>query len=111
MRAFWAPERTEVLAAAGAWAASLRRTRPEVGRVGLFGSYARGNYAPGSDLDILVVVRHSPEPRWFLRTAQIDTSTLPVGVDLFVFTDPEVERLQLTSAWFRHIVSETIWLE
>jgi predicted nucleotidyltransferase len=35
---------------------------PEVVRVGYFGSYARGDWGVGSDLDLIIIVDRSDEP-------------------------------------------------
>jgi len=94
-----------------AWVTDQRRTRQELLCVGLFGSYATDSYAPGSDIDLLVLVKRSKEPLWFMRAASFDTSSLSVGADLFVYTESEAERMKKTSAWFRHILREVIWIE
>jgi predicted nucleotidyltransferase len=80
-----------------------------VRRSGLFGSYATGRYGPGSDLDILLIIRESTEPRWFMRTSAIDTAGLQVGADLFIYTEEESRRLEAESPWYRHILKEIIW--
>lgn len=48
--------REAVLDAARDWARRLRAAHPEVIGIGCFGSYARGDYTPGSDLDVLIEV-------------------------------------------------------
>ena len=41
----------------------------------LFGSKARGNFQPDSDIDLLVVARQlSPDARWLIRAAAADYS-------------------------------------
>ncbi|WP_376791658.1 nucleotidyltransferase domain-containing protein [Thermoflexus sp.] len=44
------------------WAERVARERPEVLRIGYFGSYARGDWGVGSDLDLVVIVRRSDLP-------------------------------------------------
>jgi predicted nucleotidyltransferase len=107
---FKALERERLLACLGEWVAEMRQRHPEIVSVGLFGSYARGDYGPGSDADVVVLVRCCDEPRWFLRPLEYDTYHLPVGVDLFVYTEAEAESLRAESKWFERILSETVWL-
>jgi predicted nucleotidyltransferase len=59
-------------------------------RIVLFGSRARGNARPDSDYDLLVV-RESSEPR-YRRSASLyrDLASLPVEVDIVVYTPGEV---------------------
>src|SRR3972149_6453282 len=49
-------------AALGRGAERAGAPRPELRRVGYFGSYARGDWGPGSDLDVMIVVAASGEP-------------------------------------------------
>ena len=67
---------------------------PRVVEVLLFGSLVVGNYAPGSDGDLIIVLdtaegrpfeRITPYLRWFLKA--------PVPVDIFVYTRSELERM------------------
>ena len=92
-------------------AAYQRQAYPELVRVGLFGSYATGAYAPGSDIDLLVLVRHSDQPRWFMRAAAFDTTALPLGADLFVYTEAEADRMRHTSPWFQHVLGTIVWID
>jgi predicted nucleotidyltransferase len=69
------------------------RTRPEVHRVILFGSYAAGRRDLFTDLDLLVVM-DSAEP-FVTRTAALYRDLAPrVDVDLLVYTPDEFERLR-----------------
>ena len=111
VRVFVARDRDAILGEVGRWSRDLRRRDANVLRVGLFGSYATGAYGPGSDLDILVIVRSSGEPRWFMRSSSVDVAALSVGADLFVYTEPEAGQMRRDSAWFRHVLGEMIWLE
>jgi predicted nucleotidyltransferase len=53
------PDRETVLAAAGRWALMVRAQDPSVREVLCVGSYARGDWGVGSDLDVIVVVTES----------------------------------------------------
>lgn len=50
------------------WAQKVAREHPEMVRIGYFGSYARGNWGVGSDLDF------------------VPYGELPVSADLLVYT-------------------------
>jgi len=82
---------------------------PEVVQVGYFGSYARGDWGPGSDLDILMIVEGSEEP-FERRAAQWDTTELPVPSELLVCTKPEWERLPQGGRFYRTVMREAIWI-
>jgi len=56
------PDAAAVHDALRQWAERAGATRPELRRVGYFGSYARGDWGPGSDLDVIIVVSASGEP-------------------------------------------------
>lgn len=95
-----------VVAEARAWADRLRAGHSEVVRVGYFGSYARGDYVPGSDLDVLIEVSGLPEggaderrPRAH-RAARYRPDSFPVGMDVFVYTTAELAELRARGAGF-----------
>ena len=89
------------------WAAGLVRRRPEVIRIGYFGSYARGDWGVGSDLDIVIVVGQSHIP--FVRRAlEWNPSELPVPADVLVYT--EAERVSLQGRFPQSLRQDTIWV-
>ncbi|MBI2230108.1 MAG: nucleotidyltransferase domain-containing protein, partial [Deltaproteobacteria bacterium] len=61
-------------------------------RIGYFGSYARGDWGVGSDLDLVIVVESSNQP-FERRSVDWDTTDLPVPVDALVYTQDEWEIL------------------
>jgi predicted nucleotidyltransferase len=72
-----------------AYAAWLLATHPEVQEIIVFGSFAEGTWAPGSDLDVFVILSHSP----ILvrdRIPALLPGPFPVGVDLFPYTREEI---------------------
>ncbi len=77
-------------------AEQLVRTRPKVLEVRLFGSLAEGTAVPGSDADILIVLRDHPLPRWFdripLYAPAFDAIDMPV--ELFCYTLDELRQLE-----------------
>ncbi len=78
--------------------------RPEVRRVVLFGSYARGRRDLFADLDLLVVMDSSQD--FVTRTAQLYRElSAPVDMDLLVYTPEELERNR-DRGWVRKILEE-----
>src|SRR5439155_1534688 len=61
------PDRAAVESALRLWAEEAARIRPELVRVGYFGSYARDDWGVGSDLDVVLVVAGAGHP--FARCA------------------------------------------
>lgn len=88
-------ERTDVLERLRACAERLLRDRSDVLAVWLFGSLARGRASPGSDADLMIIVRDGAGP--FLDRSE---SLAPyfrnvgVGCDVLVYTESEIDRLQ-----------------
>jgi len=70
----------------------VREARPE--RMILFGSYARGDAGPDSDLDLLVVEREVRHPHAEIARLRHALSPLRIPVDLLV-TDTK----RLSSSW------------
>ena len=72
---------------------TLARDHPELEEAILFGSLAHGTPAPGSDVDLLLILSASDRP--FLdRIPRFLPSGFPVGLDVFPYTRDEVERMQ-----------------
>lgn len=63
--------------------------------VALFGSLVKGDYGPGSDADVLVILRRD-ERRFIDRQDEflIHFSGVGVPVDVFPYTLEEIERLK-----------------
>ena len=87
------PDAGTVARALRQWAEETARSRPELRRVGYFGSFARGNWGVGSDIDTVIVVSGSATP-FFRRAAEWDLTRLPVPADLLVFTEDEWGSMQ-----------------
>ena len=81
------PDRNQVEQAFTRWA-QQQLVGGNAARVGYFGSCAHGPWGVGSDLDVIVVVHESREP-FVRRAAGFDTGSLPVPVDLLVYTTDE----------------------
>jgi len=88
----------------------LRRTWPEVEKVGLFGSYATDAFGPASDVDLLIVLRESSK-RFLDRIPDYMPDNLSVGCDVFPYTGEEIERMKRDgSPWICHVLKEVVWL-
>ena len=65
---------------------------PEIDRVVLFGSLARGDAGPGSDADLLVVVNHTDLP-FLERFVRYAPAGVGIGVDVFAYTQSELQEM------------------
>jgi hypothetical protein len=93
------------------WAAVEAPHHPELLRLGYFGSYARGDWGVGSDLDLVAVVAEASEEP-LRRAVSWDLSPLPVPAELLVLTAGEWRELQARGTRFaRTLAAETVWLE
>ena len=72
-----------------AYAVRLLAAHPEVEEIIVFGSFADDTWAPGSDLDVFVVLSRSAKSVRD-RIPNLLPGAFPVGVDLFPFTREEV---------------------
>ena len=104
------PDRDTVERAARSWAAAQAKGHPELRRLGFFGSYARGDWGVGSDLDLVAVVDASELP-FERRAGAFDLSRLPVPAELLVYTESEWRDLPAASTRFaRMLKREAVWL-
>ena len=105
------PDSDQVAAALRRWAERAAE-RTDIRRVGYFGSYARGDWGVGSDVDLLVIVRDPERPAPFeYRAAAWDLTGLPVPAELRVYTESEWEALMARADRFaRTLQAETVWL-
>jgi len=65
---------------------------PRVEEVVVFGSFAKGNYAPGSDIDVFILL-HESDKSVRDRIPEFLPGPFPVGVDVFPYTHEEVASL------------------
>lgn len=66
---------------------------PEVMEIVVFGSFSKGNYAPGSDVDIFILLSRSVKSVRD-RIPDFLPGAFPVAVDLFPYTVDELSALQ-----------------
>ena len=102
------PDPAAVERAVRRWAADAAAAHPGLLRLGYFGSYARGNWGVGSDIDLVAIVEQAAQP-FVLRAADWDTTALPVPADLLVYTI--AEWASVTAASFgRKLEAEAVWV-
>jgi len=80
---------------------SLRRylKEIEVKRVLLFGSFVRDECVPGSDIDLLLILSASEET-FMERIPRFLPSRFPVGMDVFLYTEEELEKMKEEGNFF-----------
>ena len=104
------PDLDAVDRAARRWADTESHARPELRRLGYFGSYATGTWGVGSDLDLVAVVARAGRP-FAQRPLDWDVSTLPVPAEILVYTQAEWSRLMQRQDRFAQVMrSEVVWL-
>jgi uncharacterized protein len=104
------PNRDQVDKAAREWAGTESARHPELCKLAYFGSYARGDWGVGSDLDLVAIVKESAEP-FHRRSLDWDLSALPVPADLLVYTLTEWRDLTAAgSRLARTLAREAIWV-
>ncbi len=87
------PDRQQVLSAARRWARSLRRQDHEVEAILCVGSYARGDWGVGSDLDVIVVVQRADDSAVARRARYEPSLEIPGPVDIWIYTQSEWQAL------------------
>ncbi len=104
------PDAQTVRQAVVRWAEELARRHPHILRIGYIGSYARGDWGVGSDVDLIVIMAGSAEPFW-RRGLTWDTSSLPVPADLLIYTQDEWQALATQGGRFHQTVErEAVWV-
>jgi predicted nucleotidyltransferase len=104
------PDRSAVDHAVRDWAEMAVNRSEGIIKLGYFGSYARGDWGVGSDLDLVVIVDHATEP-FERRSLTWDLSPLPVPSELLVYTLTEWQLLQKKGGRFaRTLEQETVWV-
>ncbi len=103
------PNAQTVVAALHGWAGALGRNRKDVLQIGCFGSYARGDWGMGSDLDLIIIVENSDQP-FERRSVEWDTTALPVPADVLVYTHDEWESLSQQGQFYSTVLREAIWV-
>jgi len=104
------PDKEEVMKGLQKWIEDLTRKRKDILKIGVFGSYARGDFGFGSDLDIIMILEESRLP-FEQRSVEFDTTLLPVPVDLIIYTKREWEKIrEENSPFYRCIDRDIVWI-
>jgi uncharacterized protein len=104
------PNRDQVDRAVREWAKVAIERYPETVRLGYFGSYARGDWGVGSDLDLVAIVESAEEP-FERRTLHWELNVFPVPAEMLVYTLTEWQALQEEGGRFaRTLDEETVWM-
>lgn len=104
------PDFKAVDGAARAWAQAEVRRHHDILRVGYFGSYARGDWGVGSDLDLLVITTVSKRPFWE-RSLDFDLLSLPVPTEALVYTEAEWQAMARGSGrFYKTVQREAVWI-
>jgi len=73
----------------------IKRNHPEVVKIILFGSFAKNNYTPYSDIDIAIVVKKTSKNFVLRQDEFIDYfKHLDFDVNILVYTQDEIEKLK-----------------
>lgn len=91
------------------WVEKVLKNRKDVFRIGYFGSYARGDWGVGSDLDVVIVLESSEEP-FERRGAKWDLTELPVPADVLIYTKEEWGSLSQQGRFCKTIMQEAVWV-
>ncbi len=103
------PDAQTVAEAVKRWAEKVVQERPEVVQIGYFGSYARGDWGVGSDLDLLIILDHTDKP-FEMRPSEWNTLEIPVSSDVLVYTRDEWDTLTTQRQFFQNLANETVWV-
>ncbi|MFM7169359.1 MAG: nucleotidyltransferase domain-containing protein [Cyanobium sp.] len=104
------PEPETVLRQTTEWAERVAREHPGLERIGVFGSYGRGNAGVGSDLDLLLIDRDAAGPQ-HERLLVWPLEELPLSCDALVLTPQEHrELLAGGSAMGAALARDSRWL-
>ena len=104
------PEAELVLAQVRDWAVAVAGQHPGLDRVGVFGSYGRGEAGVGSDLDLLLIDRKVSGPQQ-QRLLDWPLEDLPLSCDALVLTPQEHHELMAgNSAMADALLNDCRWL-
>jgi len=103
------PDAHTVAQAVRRWAKKVVKLRQDVLRIGYFGSYARGDWGVGSDLDLIIVVEKADQA-FEKRAAEWDVTELPVPADVLIYTKEEWQSLSQRGRFFKTLMKEAIWV-
>jgi len=92
------------------WINNVVREKRGIIKIGYFGSYARGDYGVGSDLDLIIILESSSLP-FEKRGIDWDTTKFSVPVDLLIYTIDEWKKLEEeNSSFYKKVSREIVWV-
>ncbi|MCH8012665.1 MAG: nucleotidyltransferase domain-containing protein [Candidatus Marinimicrobia bacterium] len=104
------PDQKQIYKAVRSWALIEIKKYPEILRIGYFGSYARGDWGVGSDLDLVAIVKESNK-KFECRAMNWDLHVLPVQAELLVYTTKEWQNMKANRNRFVQVIEqEAIWI-
>ena len=104
------PESDLVLSQVERWAAQVAAEPPCLKRLGVFGSYGRGDAGVGSDLDLVLIDREARGPQ-HRRLLACPLEALPLSCDALVLTPHEHRELLASgSAMAKALQRDCRWL-
>jgi hypothetical protein len=104
------PRRDEVKKALLRWLKKKMATSQEIMRLGYFGSFAKGNWGVGSDLDLIAIIQDSSIP-FERRPLTWNFDTLPVPTDILIYTMKEWQDMRQKGGKFVDMIEkEAVWL-
>ena len=91
-------------------ACSMASPPAAIWRIGYIGSYARGDWGVGSDVDILILLEDTALP--FERRGELwDTSTLPVPAETHTYTRAEWAAMASQNRrFYREATRDVVWV-
>jgi len=96
-----------VVAALEAWAAREAPRHLGLLRLGYFGSYARGDWGVGSDVDLIAIIEGAAGP-FERRALDWELLDLPVPAEILVYTREEWERLRSEGGRFVRTIEREV---
>jgi len=103
------PKSQTVVKALKDWARQIKKMHNNVLKIGYFGSYAKGNNGVGSDLDVVMIIKHS-DKSFLRRAAEWNVLDLPVPTDLLVYTLEEWQGLAQQEKFYVTLKKEINWI-
>jgi predicted nucleotidyltransferase len=103
------PDHQTVVQALRLWAEKVGQARSDVVGIGYFGSYARGDWGVGSDLDVVIIVAASHQS-FELRPAEFDTLELPIPTDILVYTQEEWQAMKPKNRFILQLAETAVWV-
>jgi predicted nucleotidyltransferase len=91
------------------WAEKVAFDRKDILRIGYFGSYARGDWGVGSDLDLIIILERCDQP-FVRRSSEWDTAELPVPADVLAYTREEWQSLGQQRRFYKTLTREAVWV-